>query len=86
MSGPRFPGSHIYLADLEMVIFTAIVGEGAIGCSISRQTLAKLFGQDPQKPLEAFTQNRPAIEKLAVKIIAQRRFEGGLAVIRACDS
>lgn len=85
MLGARFPDSHIYLPELEMVIFAAIVEQNAIGCSISRETLAKLSGRDPQRPLDSFTQNRPSIEKLAEKIIAQRRFEGGLVVIRDCD-
>lgn len=81
----RFPNSHIYIPELEMVVFAAVLGQDAIGCSISRETLAKLFNHDPQKPLEAFMRNRPTIEKVAEKIIAQRRFEGGVIVIHAGD-
>ncbi len=84
MPEARFPESHIYLPELEMVVFAAIVGQNAIGCSISSKTLSKLFGRNRQ-PLDCFKQNRPVIEKLAEKFILQRRFEGGLVVIRDCD-
>jgi hypothetical protein len=86
MSIASFPPTQFYSDKSERVIFTAHVGEETIECSISLEALQDHFQGHLLKPLEAFICNRPAIEHIAERIIAQRRFEAdGSVLIRTVD-
>jgi hypothetical protein len=81
-----FPPTQYYVDESESVIFPADVGQETIGCSISLAALQDHFQGHLLKPLEAFICNRPAIERIAERLITQRRFEeDGSVLIRTAD-
>jgi hypothetical protein len=81
MTIPRFPPAQICDDICKLIIFVAYVGEGFIACSISLEALQDHFDGDIYKPLETFICNRPAIEHIAERLIALRRFEANGSVL-----
>ena len=75
MSIARFPQTQIYDRDSEIIVFHAHVGEDTIRCTISVDALKDHFQANLLKPLQAFICNRPTIEHIAERLIAQQRFE-----------
>ena len=72
----KFPQTQIYDNVDQTVIFTAISDKEPIRCTISLAALQDNFqGQLLGEPLKAFICNRPAIEKIAERLIAEQRFE-----------
>jgi len=69
-----------------VVKFAAIVGNDTIGCEISLEALKDNFENDCLQPTAVFSRHRPAIERIAEKLIAQKRFENdGSILIRSSD-
>ena len=86
MATARFPNSQLYDSSREIVHFVAIVGDKTIACSISLEALHDHFEGDMRKPTETFVANRPAIERLAEKLILRKRFEqDGSILIRTTN-
>ena len=87
MSIARFPQTQIYDSDAKIVNFAAYVGEKTISCYISIEALQDHFQGNLLKPLQAFICNRPAIEQITERLIAQQRFEadGCSILIRSED-
>lgn len=86
MTIARFPQAQIYDSDAKIVNFAAYVGEETISCSISLEVLQEHFQANLLKPLRAFICNRPAIEHIAERLIAECRFEAdGSRLIRSSD-
>lgn len=70
--------------DRERVTFPADVDGRRITCGISLEALQDDYGGILHQPVEAFRQNRSAIEKLAERLIRQHRFESdGSILIRS---
>jgi hypothetical protein len=86
LSNPaKFPQTQIYDDVDQAVIFTAISDKEPIRCTISLAALQDNF-QGHLRPLKAFICNRPAIEKIAERLIAERRFEAdGSILISSID-
>jgi hypothetical protein len=81
MTTVRFPPEQIYDNICNVVIFAAYVGEGFIACEISLEALRDHFEGNLLKPIEAFICNRSAIEHIAERLIALRRFEANGSVL-----
>lgn len=86
VSAVRFPDSPPCHSDGLAVHFTAVTGGRSIRCAISLDALADHFEKDRSNPVAAFSRNRAAIERIAGRLIAQRRFENnGSILIRSFD-
>jgi hypothetical protein len=69
-----------------VILFPAIIGNDTIGCAISVEALADHFENNPMKPTTVFSHHRTAIEHIAEKLIALKRFEDdGSILIRSSD-
>lgn len=82
----RFPDSPHAYSDGMVVHFTAILGKYAIKCAISLDALGAHFVKNQMSPLEAFSHHRASIERIAERLIFQKRFENnGSILIRRSD-
>ena len=69
-----------------VVWFSAIDEDKVINCAISIEALADHFGAFYDDPLPAFRNHRQQIWDIAVKLIAERRFEDdGTIMIQSAD-
>ena len=66
--------------------FTAVVEKHTIKCAISLEALSEHFGKDDLGPTAVFSRHRHSIERIAERLIGQRRFENnGSIFIRRYD-
>ena len=86
MKVARFPNSTLYDSGRMVVNFAAIIGSDAINCAISLEALKDHFDNDCTKPTVVFSRHRPAIERIAERLITQKRLESdGSILIRSSD-
>jgi hypothetical protein len=87
MGVARFPHSTpLYDSHRMVVLFVAIVSNETIGCAISHEALTDHFENNALQPAAAFSRHRAAIERIAEKLISQKRFESdGSILIRTAD-
>jgi hypothetical protein len=84
----KFPDSPPCYSDGILIHFTAIVDKThTIRCAISLEALANHFAKDSTVPLiDIFLRRRSTIEKIAERLIAQKRFENNRSIlIRSSD-
>ena len=70
----------------KIVWFSAVRDEKCIDCGISIDALIDHFDAFQDDPLPAFRKHRERIRAIAMKLIAERRFEDdGTLLIRSAD-
>lgn len=75
-----FPDTQLYNHDTKTVTFLAVDDKKMIACGVSLSALVRM---DPtvQSAVKSFIAHRPAIEKIALKLIAEQRFEADGSVL-----
>ena len=84
----KFPDSPPCYSDGILIHFTAIVDNiHTVRCAISLEALATHFAKDSTiLPIEVFLSRRSTIEKIAERLIEQKRFENNRSIlIRSSD-
>ncbi len=82
----HFAQSQLTDSGREIVIFTAYIENKSLQCAISYEALQDHFDGNTLKPIDTFVLNRRAIERIAEKLITQRRFESDDSIlIRTSD-
>jgi len=87
MSAVRFPDSPACHSDGMVMHFTAIIEQKTIRCAIVLDALMEHFAKDRlTPPVSVFSRHRHVIERIAKRLIDQKRFENnGSILIRSSD-